>query len=73
MLVTVTLLLMAVEPAPTSRDYCGHSEARNLFIQILNKNFIYTTREDAQVLKTDIREVTGSKPTFSLSQKYYSY
>ena len=61
---------LSVEPAPTSHYYCGDSEARNLFIQILNKNFIYTTREDAQVLKTDIREATGSKPTYAKTKLY---
>ncbi|NLK75680.1 MAG: hypothetical protein GX288_10400 [Clostridiales bacterium] len=61
---------LSLEPAPTSRNYCGYSEARNLFIQILDKNFMYLSGEDAHVLKTEVRKATGTRPASAKTNLY---
>jgi len=53
---------LSLDTAPTNRNYCGDSEARNLFIQIIKKNFMYTSGENAQLLKTETRRATGKRP-----------
>lgn len=61
---------LSLEPAKTNRDYCGDSEARNLFIQILKKDFMYNSGQDAHVLQTEVRKATGSKPLTALTSLY---
>ena len=63
---------LSLDTAPTSRMYCGYSEARNLFIQIINKNFMYTTGQDAQVLKTQVRRATGKRPVSANTSLFLS-
>ncbi|HHU73282.1 MAG TPA: hypothetical protein GXZ28_01460 [Clostridiales bacterium] len=63
---------LSLEPASTSRSYCGHSEARNLFIQIIHKNFPNLNRDNTQILKTDVRTTTGKAPSDALTPLYLS-
>ena len=49
--------------APT-QYYCGHNEARDLFVQILKKNFyeIYDSEESKFLVKGEVRKATGTRP-----------
>lgn len=49
--------------APT-QYYCGHNEARDLFVQILKKNFyeIYDSEEAKFLVKGEVRKATGTRP-----------
>lgn len=61
---------LSAEPAPTNKSYCGYSEARDLFIQIINKDFPDYEGEACQLLKTDVRACVGSKPSDALTALY---
>lgn len=63
---------LSLDTAPTNRDYCGDSEARNLFIQIVNKNFMYTSGENAQLLKTEVRKATDRRPASAETKLFLS-
>ena len=49
--------------APT-QSYCGHNEARDLFVQILKKDFyeIYDSEENKFLVKGEVRKATGTRP-----------
>lgn len=63
---------LSIDTAPTNRYYCGDSEARNLFIQILDKNFMYKNGANAQLLKTEARKVTGNQPESAETKLFLS-
>ena len=54
-------LSLALAPTPY---YCGHNEARDLFIQILKKNFyeIYDSEDAKFLVKGEVRKATGTRP-----------
>lgn len=54
---------LSLEVAPTNKEYCGHSEARNLFLQILKKDFNLYEDSDCYAVSGTTRKATGSKPT----------
>lgn len=61
---------LSLDTAPTNRDYCGDSEARNLFIQIIDKNFMKKNGEDAQVLRTKVRNAKGKRPSAAKTELF---
>ena len=52
---------LSLEPAPTNRDYCGHSEARDLFIQFIKKDFDSYQGADCYEVEGEERPATGVK------------
>ncbi len=53
---------LSVETAPTNQDYCGYSEARDLFIQILKKDFTSYSGANRYRVSGSTREATGTAP-----------
>ena len=49
--------------APNGDDYCGHNEARNLFIQIIKKDFENYSYGSKCVSIGTTRNATGSRPS----------
>lgn len=49
--------------APT-QSYCGNNEARDLFVQILKKDYysIYDSEEAKYLVKGEVRKATGTRP-----------
>lgn len=59
---------LSLANAPTNQYYCGHSEARDLFVQILKKDFYNYSGADRYLVSGETRVATGTKPTNSLSE-----
>lgn len=59
---------LSLANAPTNQSYCGHSEARDLFIQILKKDFYNYSGKECYLVSGETRGATGTKPTNSLSE-----
>lgn len=53
---------LSLDTAPTNQQYCGHSEARNLFIQILKKDFYQYNGAEAYLVAGEARTPVGTKP-----------
>ena len=49
--------------APTNQYYCGHSEARNLFVQIVKKDFEKYSNSSKYVTTGNARTGTGTAPS----------
>lgn len=54
---------LSVDTAPTNTNYCGHSEARDLLLQILKKDFTQYTGSDMYYVSGATRTAEGTKPT----------
>ena len=57
-------------PAPTGGEYYGHSEARDLFIQFLKKDFYNYQGMDQYVTRENPRYITGTRPGSSKTDLY---
>lgn len=49
--------------APTTANYCGHNESRNLFVQVFKKNFESYSNSDKFVSAGGVRNATGKRPS----------
>lgn len=62
---------LSYDNAPTSGSYCGHSEARNLFVQVLKKDFYnYANAQDCYAVPGEVREATGNRPESSQTELF---
>lgn len=61
---------LSYDNAPTNKEYCGHSEARNLFVQVLKKDFYYYEGADQYVLDGELREAVGTRPESSYTDLF---
>ena len=61
---------LSYDVAPTNIDYLGHSEARNLFIQIFDKNVSNYGEPNLQLLQEEPRVAVGSRPSYALTRLY---
>lgn len=61
---------LSFDTAPTNQAYCGHSEARDLFVQILKKDFYGYIGENMYFAKGVTRVGAGTKPETSLTNLY---
>lgn len=55
--------------APTT-EYLGHNEARNLFVQVLKKDFYNFENADMFYVSGEERQLTGTKPDSSYANLY---
>jgi hypothetical protein len=63
---------LSLDTNPTNREYCGDSEARNLFIQIFKKDFWNYSGQDCQLLNTEVRSAQGTAPSNPLTRTFLS-
>lgn len=49
--------------APTTANYCGHNEARNLFIQVFKKDFENYSNSSKIISSAAARNATGTRPS----------
>lgn len=61
---------LSLDVAPTNREYCGSSEARDLFIQIFKKSFWNYNENDRQLLQTPNRVAENKRPSSSKTKLY---
>jgi len=61
---------LSLDTAPTNGQYYGHSEARNLFVQILKKDFYTYKDETCYLVAGESRIPVGSKPENALTNLY---
>jgi len=53
---------LSYNTAPTNQCFCGHSEARNLFIQIIKKDFGKYSNSGKYLTNGNVRTATGTAP-----------
>ena len=56
--------------APTNRKYVGSNEARNLFIQVLKKDFIGLEKENSYLSEGEKRKLEGVLPLRAFTELY---
>lgn len=61
---------LSLNTAPTNVSYCGHSEARDLFLQVLKKDFYEYEGADQYLTKGTVRKPSGTKPEEAETQLY---
>lgn len=61
---------LSYDTAPTNREYCGHSEARNLFVQFLKKGYQNYSGADRYQVPGEERIATGEQPKNALTKLY---
>lgn len=71
-LVATSEKTLSLEPAITSREYCGHSEARNLFIQYIKKDYDNYADQAKYQVAGETRNASGTKPADALTKLYLS-
>lgn len=53
---------LSLSTAPTNTSYCGHSEARDLFIQVLKKDFYNYSGAGQYLTRGTVRKAVGARP-----------
>ncbi len=61
---------LSLDVAPTKDYYCSYSEARDLFVQILKKDFYDYAGAESYYVTGEERELTGSKPESAETELY---
>lgn len=61
---------LSLENAPTGGGYCGYSEARDLFVQIIKKDFYEYSGAEKYLVSGATRKATGTRPTDSQSELF---
>lgn len=56
---------LSLEPNKTNSSFCGHGESRNLFVQILKKDFYKYSGSNMYYAQGETRKATGTKPASS--------
>lgn len=64
---------LSFDTAPTNRGYCGHSESRNLFIQILKKDFSNYVGADCFAIAGEDRKAVGTPPASAETELRLKY
>lgn len=63
---------LSLDNAPTGGTHYGHGEARNLFVQVLKKDFYNSVGETQYAITGEVREATGTKPQDSKTDLFLS-
>lgn len=61
---------LSYDVAPTNGSYCGHGESRNLFVQVLKKDFYNYSNESMYAISGEKRIGTGKKPSSTQTQLF---